>query len=139
MALLTTSEAAQELGLDPCTIRKRIHRVSSAQRTELGHWLIPDSALNELRAKNARDDSKKRRPSLLSGPAERALVLLGDWKQGTSEELAAATGVVPANARKALAIAHGQGLAIRIEGSNVWTLTDAGHKWLANRSKEDAA
>jgi hypothetical protein len=131
VALLTTTEAAKILGLNPVTVRAKAPSLPGAQRNEFGHWLLPESAIEELRVQRPRGyTNTKRRTGFLTGPAERALTLLGDWEQGTAEEIASATGVVAANARKALAIAGGKGLAARIEGTTSWTLTSQGRKWL---------
>jgi hypothetical protein len=139
VSLLTTNQAAEELGIRPVTVRMHAPTLNGAQHNEHGHWVLPDSAIEELRARMHRPRPSRRRPDLLSGPAARALALLGEWEEATAEELAAATGVVPANARKALAIAGGRGLATRIGGTTSWMLTAEGHQWLTEHQQEAVA
>jgi DNA-binding transcriptional ArsR family regulator len=139
VSLLTTNQAAEELGVRPVTVRKHAPTLNGAQHNKDGHWLLPQAAIDELRNRLCAPRPSRQRPDLLSGPAARALALLADWEEATAEELAAATGVVPANARKALAIAGGRGLATRIEGTTSWKLTNAGHQWLVEHPQEVAA
>ena len=139
MSFLTTTQAAEELGVSTVTIRVHAPYVSGTKRNADGHWVLPQTAIEEFRERIGTARPSRKRPDLLSGPAVRALALLAEWEQATAEELAAATGVVPANARKALAIAGGRGLATRIEGTTSWTLTDAGRKWLVEHPQEVAA
>jgi predicted transcriptional regulator with HTH domain len=131
MVFLTTAEVARQIGIDPSTVRDYLPGIDGVSRTAQGHWLIPETAVDEIKGQIRSHWAGKRRSPPVNEPVRRALVLLADWKQGTADEIAAATRVVPANARKALAMAQGQGLATRIEGTTSWTLTKVGRKWLA--------
>lgn len=129
---------AEHVGSHPATVRLYAPRIPGATRNERGQWMLPASSVEAARRLISGSlVGRKHRTSPLSGTGQQALRHLAEWGSGNADELAIAMQLHPGNVRKALAIAAGLGFASR-DGQN-WSLTDNGHRWLAQQGQEVAA
>jgi Helix-turn-helix domain len=128
--LLSTVEAARMLGITRASVHSSVLESRlPAQRID-GRWYIARADVEAYRPRLPSSAGTKR-VGPLSDSARRVLALLEEWGSSRTEELAVVVEVHPGNVRKAMAIAEKLGYVARQD--HEWSLTDAGHQWLAHQ------
>jgi len=135
---ISTTEAAQRIGVGSVTIRNGIQAAQLPARREGPIWLVDASALDRYRRSLAPQAGRPRKQHPITPTGHRAMSMLREWGTGgAAEELALVLEVNAGNVRKGLAIAEKLHLVSR-EGSQ-WSLTTGGQRWLTEHSVEVAA